>query len=80
MQSVLLKTNFIQSNDVRVGQFQQRLDFLLVDALVPAIVLLLHLLDRDNLTCIRDYLETRQGTYHSIYLLLSGHFHKFHRR
>ena len=47
---VLLKTNLVKADDVRVRQLQQRLDLLLVDALVPPIVLLLHLLNGHDFT------------------------------
>ena len=51
VKGVLLEAYFVEPDDVGVGQLQQRLDLLLVDALVPPVILLLHLLDRHNLTC-----------------------------
>ena len=51
MKGVLLEAHFVKPDDVRVGQLQQRLDLLLVDALVPPMVLLLHLFDRHDFTC-----------------------------
>ena len=51
MKGVLLEAYFVEPDDVWVGQLQQRLDLLLVDALVPPVILLLHLLDRHNFTC-----------------------------
>ena len=52
MQSVLLQAHFVQADNVRVRKLEQRLDLLLIDALVPPMVLLLHFLDGHDFTCL----------------------------
>ena len=54
VKGVLLEAYFVEPDDVGVGQLQQRLDLLLVDALVPPMVLLLHLFDRHDFTCCQN--------------------------
>ena len=50
VQCVLLQDYFIELNNVRMGQLHERLNFFLVDALVPPVILLLHFLDRHDFT------------------------------
>ena len=50
VEGVLLQTDFVKADNIRVRQLQQRLDLLLVDALVPPVVLFLHLFYRHDFT------------------------------
>jgi hypothetical protein len=49
---VLLKDHLVQLDDVRMRQLDQRLNLLLVNAGSPLMVLLLHLLNCNNFTCL----------------------------
>ena len=50
VQGVALETDFVEAHDVRVRKLEQRLNLLLVDALVPSMVFFLHLFDSNDLT------------------------------
>ena len=50
VQHVFLEYDLIELNDIWVGKLHQRLNFLLINALIPSIVLLFHTLNRHNFT------------------------------